>query len=44
MTALAAIPLLGEWPAAHDWIAIILISGGVYVTSGGPLPARRVEH
>jgi drug/metabolite transporter (DMT)-like permease len=44
MTALVAIPLLGEWPAAHDWIAIILISGGVYVASGGLLPARRVGH
>jgi drug/metabolite transporter (DMT)-like permease len=41
MTALAAIPLLGEWPAALDWIAILLISGGVYVASGGPLPVRR---
>jgi drug/metabolite transporter (DMT)-like permease len=41
MTALAAIPLLGEWPATHDWIAIFLISGGVYVASGGPLPVRR---
>jgi drug/metabolite transporter (DMT)-like permease len=41
MTALAAIPLLGEWPAALDWIAILLISSGVYVASGGPLPVRR---
>ena len=41
MTALAAIPLLGEWPATLDWIAILLISGGVYVASGGPLPVRR---
>ena len=40
MTALVAIPLLGEWPATSDWIAMVLISGGVYIASGGPLPAR----
>jgi drug/metabolite transporter (DMT)-like permease len=38
MTALLAIPLLGEWPTTIDWIAIILISAGVYLVSGGPLP------
>jgi drug/metabolite transporter (DMT)-like permease len=42
MTAILAIPILGEWPATFDWIAMILISGGVYVASGGPLPRRRV--
>ena len=41
LTAVLAIPILGEWPAAMDWIAIILISVGVYVVSGGPLPGRR---
>jgi drug/metabolite transporter (DMT)-like permease len=41
MTAMLAIPILGERPAAMDWIAIILISVGVYVVSGGPLPGRR---
>jgi drug/metabolite transporter (DMT)-like permease len=41
MTALLAIPILGEWPTTVDWIAIVLISTGVYVVSGGPLPARR---
>jgi len=41
MTALLAIPILGEWPTAIDWIAIILISAGVYFVSGGPLPGRR---
>jgi drug/metabolite transporter (DMT)-like permease len=41
MTAVLAIPILGEWPAPVDWIAIILISAGVYVVSGGPLPGRR---
>jgi drug/metabolite transporter (DMT)-like permease len=40
MTALLAIPILGEWPSAIDWIAIALISVGVYVVSGGPLPGR----
>jgi drug/metabolite transporter (DMT)-like permease len=41
ITALLAIPILGELPAAQDWIAIILISTGAYVVSGGPLPGRR---
>jgi drug/metabolite transporter (DMT)-like permease len=41
LVALLAIPILGEWPASSDWIAIILISAGVYVVSGGPLPGRR---
>jgi drug/metabolite transporter (DMT)-like permease len=41
MTAVLAIPILCEWPTAIDCIAIILISGGVYVVSGGPLPGRR---
>jgi len=36
-----AIPILGEWPAAIDWMAIASISAGVYVVSGGPLPRRR---
>ncbi len=36
MTAMMAIPILGEWPSAIDWIAIALISIGVFV-SGGPL-------
>jgi drug/metabolite transporter (DMT)-like permease len=40
MTALLAIPILGEWPAPMDWIAITLISAGVYVVSGGPLPGN----
>jgi drug/metabolite transporter (DMT)-like permease len=44
MTALLAIPILSEWPATSDWIAIFLISGGVYVASGGQLPARRSGH
>ena len=41
MTAFMAIPILGEWPSAIDWTAIALISIGVYVVSGGPLPRAR---
>ena len=44
ITAILAIPILGEWPATSDWIAMLLISGGVYIASGGVLPARRVGH
>jgi len=40
MTAVLAIPVLDEWPSATDWTAIALISLGVYLVSGGPLPAR----
>jgi drug/metabolite transporter (DMT)-like permease len=40
MTALMAIPVLGEWPQKADWAAIVLISAGVYIVSGGPLPRR----
>ena len=40
ITALLAIPILGEWPVASDWIAMLLISAGVYIASGGPLPGR----
>jgi drug/metabolite transporter (DMT)-like permease len=43
MTALLGIPVLGEWPSAVDWTAIALISLGVYVVSGGPLPAPHVR-
>jgi drug/metabolite transporter (DMT)-like permease len=41
MTALMAIPILGEWPSPADWTAIALISIGVYVVSGGPIPRWR---
>lgn len=41
MTAFMAIPILGEWPSAIDWVAIALISVGVYVVSGGPRPRAR---
>ena len=38
MTALMGIPILGEWPTVIDWVAIAVISIGVYAVSGGPLP------
>ena len=40
LTAFIAIPLLGEWPSDIGWVSIGLISAGVYLTSGGPLPSR----
>ncbi|MBI3517292.1 MAG: DMT family transporter [Proteobacteria bacterium] len=40
MAAMMAIPLLGEWPAAADWLVIAVISAGVYLAGGGPLPGR----
>lgn len=43
MTALMGIPILGESPSAIDWMAIALISIGVYVVSGGPIPQRRTQ-
>lgn len=36
LSALIAIPLLGEWPSVTDWLAIVSISAGVYFASGGP--------
>ena len=41
MTAVFAIPILGEWPTTTDWVAIALISTGVYIVSGGPTPRLR---
>jgi drug/metabolite transporter (DMT)-like permease len=40
MAGLMDIPALGEWPPATDWVAISLISIGVYAVSGEPLPRR----
>jgi drug/metabolite transporter (DMT)-like permease len=37
LSALFAIPLLGEWPNQTDWLGIVLISAGAYLASGGPL-------
>ncbi len=39
LSALFAIPVLGEWPNEPDWAGIVLISTGVYLASGGPLPS-----
>jgi drug/metabolite transporter (DMT)-like permease len=41
ITALLAVPLLGEWPAASDLVAMLLISGGVCIASGGALAVPR---
>ena len=41
LSALFAIPVLAEWPTASSWIAMALISIGVYLASGGPLPNHR---
>jgi len=38
LSALFAIPILGEWPTATGWVAIVLISTGVWLASRGPLP------
>jgi drug/metabolite transporter (DMT)-like permease len=38
MAALMAIPALGEWPSNVAWVAIMIITTGVYLASGGPLP------
>jgi drug/metabolite transporter (DMT)-like permease len=43
MTALMAIPILGEWPTPVDWAAIFAISLGVYAVSGGPMPRFRTR-
>jgi hypothetical protein len=40
LSALFAIPLLWEWPNETDWLAIALISAGVYLASGGAVPGR----
>jgi drug/metabolite transporter (DMT)-like permease len=35
LSGLFAIPLLAEWPTTAGWVAIALISGGVYLASQG---------
>jgi drug/metabolite transporter (DMT)-like permease len=40
IATLLAIPILNEWPSAEDWMGIAVISVGVYLASGGPLPHR----
>jgi drug/metabolite transporter (DMT)-like permease len=41
MTALMAIPVLGERPSRVDGLAIMVIALGVYLASGGPTPHWR---
>ena len=43
LTALMAISILGDWPSTLDWIAIVVISVGVYVVTSGPRPAGRAS-
>jgi drug/metabolite transporter (DMT)-like permease len=43
LSALFAIPLLGEWPNEKDWLGIVLITAGVYLASGGQLPRKNAE-
>jgi drug/metabolite transporter (DMT)-like permease len=38
LSALFAIPVLAEWPTDSGWVAIVLVSIGVYLASGAPLP------
>jgi drug/metabolite transporter (DMT)-like permease len=40
LSAMFAIILIGEWPSLTDWIGMTLISSGVYLASGVPLPGR----
>ena len=35
LSALFAIPLLGEWPSSADWAGIVVISAGVFLATGG---------
>jgi drug/metabolite transporter (DMT)-like permease len=44
LTALMGIPILGEWPTPREWGAILLISAGVYIVSGGPLPYHQARN
>jgi drug/metabolite transporter (DMT)-like permease len=34
LSALFGIPLLAEWPSETDWVGIVLISAGAYLTGG----------
>jgi uncharacterized membrane protein len=42
LSALLAIPVLGEWPSGTELVATVLISAGVYLASGAPLRHRRI--
>lgn len=39
LATILAIPLLGEWAAPLDWVGVAIISTGVYLATGAPLPA-----
>jgi drug/metabolite transporter (DMT)-like permease len=41
LAALLAIPILGEVPAPKDWFAIVAVSAGVFLASGGYFPRWR---
>jgi drug/metabolite transporter (DMT)-like permease len=43
IAALMAIPTLGEWPTSVDWLAIGMITAGVYLASGAPAPGRTAK-
>jgi drug/metabolite transporter (DMT)-like permease len=43
LSALFAIPLLGEWPDRPAWAATALVSAGVYLASGAPLRRRHAQ-
>ena len=43
LSALFAVPLVGEWPNRTDWLGIVLISAGVYLAIGGPSPAWKQQ-
>jgi drug/metabolite transporter (DMT)-like permease len=41
LAALLAIPILGEVPDSKDWFAILAVSAGVFLASGGYVPRWR---
>ena len=41
LSALFAIPLLGEWPSSADWAGIVVIATGVFLATGGEARLRR---
>ena len=43
LSALFAVPLVGEWPNRTDWLGIVLILACVYLASSGPLPAWKQQ-
>ena len=44
LTALMAIPILGEWPSTLDWAAIVVISLGVYVVGAASTVSGLPSH